>query len=115
MCTPLTEAHVGACRMQMRSSAKRSTLASGTMCEKRSGSSAYARSSGGMLSSAMCDERAHALPQRFACREHRRGLVAAVRHTVVAARIVPAAVLRPVRGLDQLLVRFRVPVAHQVA
>ena len=50
--TPLTEAHVGPCRMHTRSSAKRSTLAPGAMCEKRSGVSAYSRSSGERLSAA---------------------------------------------------------------
>src|SRR5204862_1390280 len=44
-----------------------------------------------------------------------RGLVAAMRHAVVAARVTAAAVLRPVGRLDQLAVRLRVAVRHQVA
>src|SRR5262245_6444735 len=62
-------------------------------------------------------------PQRGAQRLAQRGsggddggrLVPAVRHAVRAARVLAPAVLRPVGGLDELLVRLRVAVGHQVA
>jgi len=58
-------------------------------------------------------------PQRFLDRttrlHHGSRLIPAVRHAVVAARVVAAAVLRPVGGLDELLVGLRVAVGHQVA
>src|ERR1700689_5312997 len=47
--------------------------------------------------------------------QDRRGLIAAVGHAVLAARVPAAAVLAPVGRLDQLLVGLRVAVGHQVA
>src|SRR5262249_47457470 len=119
--TPLIPAHVGPSMMQTRSSANRTTLAPGAMCVNRSGVSAYSRSSAGIAVTgrrsrlAMRDQRAQALLHRAARSEHRGRLVAAMRHTVVAARIVAAAVLRPVGRLDQLAIRLRVAVRHEVA
>src|SRR5215469_272175 len=55
------------------------------------------------------------LPQRRGGGEHRRGLVAAVRHAIRAARIPAPAVGVPVGGLDQFLVGLGVAVGHQVA
>src|SRR2546430_840689 len=61
------------------------------------------------------EHRADRLPERARRREDRRRLVPAVRHAVRAAVVVAPPVLAPVGGLDQLLVRLRVAVAHQVA
>src|SRR5438045_1216490 len=70
------------------------------------------RRSGGSLASG---DRSQRLLERPARGHHGCGLVPAVGHAVRAAIVVPAAVLRPVGGLDQLLVGLRVAVAHQVA
>src|SRR2546429_6410363 len=47
--------------------------------------------------------------------QHGRRLIAAVRIAVLAARVLPAPVLAPAGGLDQLLVRGGVAVRHQIA
>src|SRR6266849_3839037 len=58
-------------------------------------------------------------PDRLAQRAHRgqhgRGLIAAVRHAVGAARVLAPPVGVPVGGLDELLVGLHVAVGHQVA
>src|SRR5215211_1851747 len=58
---------------------------------------------------------ANGLLERLRRGEDGRGLVAAVGHAVVAARVAAPTVLLPLRGLDQLLVRLRIAVGHQVA